>query len=773
MYYRIVKNDIVKNKAITLTITLFIAVAGMLVALAATLAVNLTGALDTLMVQSETTHFMQMHSGAIDHEKLAAFAKQNSTVDEFQALEFLNIDGSEIIFPTTNLGGSMQDNGLSIQSKKFDFLLDLDGNIITAKDGELYVPVFYMRDNAAKVGDKAVICGKEFTIAGFLRDSQMNSALSSSKRFLVNVRDYAQLQSHGSMEYLIEFRLKDLSAMGAFEAAYAAAGLPANGPTVTYGLFKTMNGFSDGLMIGVILLVSLLVVAVAFLCIRFTLLAKIEDDFREIGVMKAIGLRGSDIRTIYLAKYAAIGVVGCSIGYLLSLAFGGLLTENIRVFMGESMNASLATLLGILGVVVVLLAIIGYVSVVLRRLRKISAAEAIRFGTRQEKTAGAKHFVLSQNRLFSTNIFLGIKDVLAGKNLYVTMLAVVVIASFIMIVPQNLYNTISAKSFSTYMGIGNCDLRMDIQQTDDIAEKAAEVLKAMDFDSHIAKTVILTTKIFKTNTGENLKVELGDHSVFPVAYSSGKTPVNPNELALSAMNADELSKQVGDTIILQIGGSEKQLTVCGIYSDITNGGKTAKAVFSDASADAMWSIICADVVPTAGTDKSLITAKVAEYEERFPYAKMSNINDYITQIFGQTVGSVKTASYAAIAIALFITTLMTLLFIKMLIAKDRYSIAVMKAVGFTNRDIKRQYAVRAVFVLVIGVLLGTVLANTLGEVLGGMVISSFGASSFKFMGNPVAAYLICPLAMVGAVLLGAMLGSLGAGQIKISENIKE
>lgn len=121
--------------------------------------------------------------------------------------------------------------------------------------------------------------------------------------------DFAEIKSLGSTEYLIEFRLKDLSALGAFETAYASAGLEANGPTITYPLFKTLNALSDGMMIAVILLVSVLVVAIAFMCIRFTLLAKIEDDYREIGVMKAIGLRLSDIKKIYLAKYTAIATV--------------------------------------------------------------------------------------------------------------------------------------------------------------------------------------------------------------------------------------------------------------------------------------------------------------------------------------------------------------------------------------------------------------------------------------------------------------------------------
>ena len=289
------------------------------------------------------------------------------------------------------------------------------------------------------------------------------STLSSSKRFLVSENDYMEIKSLGSMEYLIEFRLKDLTALGAFETAYTSAGLEANGPTITYGLFKMLNAISDGMMIAVILLVSALVVAIAFMCIRFTLLAKIEDDYREIGVMKAIGLRISDIKKIYFSKYAAIAVAGCILGFVLSVVFRGMLLENIRLYMGESENSSLASLFGIIGVLLVFFAIIAYVSGVLRRFRKISAADAIRFGTSQEKSAGAKYFCLSRNRLLDTNIFLGVKDVLARKSLYATMLGVLVISSFIIIVPQNLYNTISSNSFITYMGVGNYDLRIDIQ----------------------------------------------------------------------------------------------------------------------------------------------------------------------------------------------------------------------------------------------------------------------------------------------------------------------
>lgn len=772
MYYRTIRNDIRKNKAITLAIMVFIAAAAMLVSLAAILVVNLSGAIDALMIRSKTPHFMQMHAGELDRARLAAFVDKHNEIDDYQVVEFLNIDGAEIIFDKGSLADNVQDNGFSIQNEKFDYLLNLESNVIEVSDSEVYVPITYLQEGIANVGDTLRVSGKEFTVAGFHRDSQMNSLLSSSKRFLVSENDFAEIKNSGSVEYLIEFRLNDLADLGAFETAYTTAGLEANGPTITYPLFRMLNGLSDGLMIALILLISALVVAVAFLCIRFTLLAKIEEDYREIGVLKAIGLRVSDIKKIYLVKYATIAAIGSLLGFALSFVFRGMLLENIRLYMGESESSSFAMLLGLVSVVFVFLAIIAYVNGVLGRFRKIPPAEAIRFGIEQEKTSAGKSFHLSLNKLLNTNIFLGMKDVLARKKIYGTMLAVLVISVFIIIVPQNLYNTISSKNFITYMGVGKSDLRFDIQQTDNVSEKSSEIAMALLEDDTVVEFVVLNTKTFNVKlddgTQQRIKVELGDHSVFPLSYSSGRAPTADNEIALSMINAKELGKEVKDDLLLMVVGQWKTFTVSGIYSDVTNGGKTAKAVFSDPSADIMWSVINVEL-----TDPSLVNQKIAEYSGRFEYAKVSDLDEFIQQTYGSTISSIGKASYAAIGVALIITVLIILLFMRMLVSKDRYAIAVMKAFGFTNADIKQQYIARSVFVLVVGILLGTLLANTIGEVLAGAVIASFGAASFKFVVNPFFAYLLGPLMMIAATLIATIGGTMDAGQIRISENIKE
>lgn len=124
----------------------------------------------------------------------------------------------------------------------------------------------------------------------------MNSMMASSKRFLVCESDYQRLCRAGSEEYLIEFRLVQGSDTGAFATAYADAGLPMNGPAITAGLIRMMNALSDGVMILLILLVSLLVFLISAVCIRFVLLTRVEKEKREIGMMKALGMDRREMR---------------------------------------------------------------------------------------------------------------------------------------------------------------------------------------------------------------------------------------------------------------------------------------------------------------------------------------------------------------------------------------------------------------------------------------------------------------------------------------------
>lgn len=234
------------------------------------------------------------------------------------------------------------------------------------------------------------------------------------------------------------------------------------------------------------------------------------------------------------------------------------------------------------------------------------------------------------------------------------------------------------------------------------------------------------------------------------------------------MNAEELGKNPGDSLTLITGSGTQTMTVCGIYSDITNGGKTAKASFPADSDDTVWAVIYAGL-----KDPSMLSQTVREYGDTFHDTKVTDIRDYVAQTYGPTLNSIRMAAIAAAAVALALTGLITLLFVNMLTAKDRYSIAVMKASGFTAGDIRLQYISRFVLVSVCGVFAGILLANTVGGALASLVLSGFGAPSFRFAVNPLLSCLLCPLLMIYTAVSASLAGTKGIKKITIAEYGKE
>ena len=70
---------------------------------------------------------------------------------------------------------------------------------------------------------------KEFVISDYARDYEMNSSLTSSKRFVINQNDYNEMlkMQARELEYLIEFKLYENGDSTAVQTAYINGGLPA------------------------------------------------------------------------------------------------------------------------------------------------------------------------------------------------------------------------------------------------------------------------------------------------------------------------------------------------------------------------------------------------------------------------------------------------------------------------------------------------------------------------------------------------------------------
>ena len=226
------------------------------------------------------------------------------------------------------------------------------------------------------------------------------------------------------------------------------------------------NAMSDVAVAMVIILISILLIMIASLCIRLTFLATIDEDIREIGVMKAIGISKKDIKKVYLNKYRVMSVVAGIIGYLLSFAVVNLFNGNMRLYISSDLSGNLKYGLSLIAPLFVYFMIVMYCKKVLKRIDKISAVEALRKDSWSRGKNRKYSFPLLKNKFFSTNIYMGIRDVWKRFKLYRLLFFIFIVCTFIVILPLNMYNTMNSPEFSTYMGIGKSDMRIDLRRTD-------------------------------------------------------------------------------------------------------------------------------------------------------------------------------------------------------------------------------------------------------------------------------------------------------------------
>lgn len=722
----------------------------MLFSLTAMLCVNLTGAIDHLMDEARVPDYLQMHTGDIDPDAIEEFAGNNPNVRKWQISSFLNLENGSLYLGNHNMADSTQDNGLCIQNRNFDFLLDEEGNLPVVHQGQVYVPVCYRQQYGLEPGDWLVTGKVRLVIAGFIRDAQMNSMMASSKRFLVCEQDYERIKGQGTEEYLIEFLLADGVGAGAFATSYAQAGLASNGPAVTRSLMRMMNTLSDGILILVILVVSILVFLISAVCIRFILLIRIEKEKGEIGMLKALGVGKKEVQRIYFSKYAFFACAGALPGLALSRAIYPSMTVKVQELYGVSAHKWQNTVFPIASAICVMGCILLFINRMIRKIEKISALDVF-----LERTGGKRKY---------------------GQRRYIAIISAVCV--FLMIIPANLYSTLSSRDFVTYMGIGDGEIRIDIRPGTHMNEVTDALVEKLNADSGVSRISLLQTQMMTVITDmgkENLLVETGDHTIFPVSYCQGRAPQGNDDIALSVLEAQELTKTVGDTITIEIDRKSQTYHVCGIYSDITNGGKTAKINAFEEKAvngEIMWNILYIALQPNADHGK-FITSYRNWLQKTDEPVKIVDIHDYVMATYGQTLEQIRLASILTDAIAICILLVVTILFLKLLIARERHRISLKKALGLGNRDIIRKYFITGTGCAVGGIAAGVMIGSLLGEKLCGAILVSFGVMGFRFIYDWTGVLFETPLAVLLTVMFAVWIAVRDIYGIKASECCRE
>lgn len=754
MYLKLLKNDFKKNPWNNAILFLFMSLSVMLAVSVCLMLLQLFSSLTAMYETANPPHFLQMHKGELIQEDIDEFNRDYEGIAHWQTVPLIDVYGEELTVIPAEYGSGSQgkkqvpqpytlsdcrlDISLVKQNENYDVLLDGSRNKLEIRPGEIGVPVILLEQYEMKPGDTVILKSgnmeKAFVVSDYVYDGQMNSTLCSSTRFLISDRDFEELfGTVGETEYLIEAYFKDTSQAAAYQTAYEQSekNLPKNGQAVTYTIIFLLSAMTDIMMAMVFLLISILLIAIALICLRYTILAELEEDRKEIGSMKAFGIPAKKIRNLYLGKIRILMATGCVAGFFLSLLTVSLLTNHMSRTFGEQKMSAGSFLTAVPVCLVVYGIVVAFSRRVLGKLRKKTVTDLLveEKGFCREK-AVAKSGIHRAKRL-PLNLLLGLREVRHG---YGIVFGLLLIVSFLMVVPYRTVQTMEDKEFITYMGSPVCDVLLEAEQGEGLEmrkQKAEELLLAEKEQGKIAgfetlKRVRLQA-VGKDGELVGIHIDTGKNAGDGLQLLEGKKPETEKEISLSCLMAEELEKSVGDTVLLLSEGTQREFTVSGIYQDVTSGGRTAKAVRNFAGEEAEQYTFQVMVGKENRQQAEKLNEQMASWREQLGNGySIENMEEFLDQTLGGVTSQIAKGAAAAFLIGICLTVLIVLLFLKLRMARENSTLAVKRAMGIPFASIRKQELYPVLLAGGAGTVIGILLAEWLGDNLVSLFLGMMG-----------------------------------------------
>ncbi|MDA2810207.1 FtsX-like permease family protein [Nocardiopsis sp. RSe5-2] len=778
LHLRHVGNDLSRDKGVNLALAAVLVLSAFLMATGAMVMERVVGSVDQLFEEARPPHFLQMHSGDYDPGALESFAERHPDVEAWLIEDMLGYDGAALSWSRASDGesgdfsDSLIDNLFVTQNDGFDLLLDGTGAAPRPSPGEVYVPVAYQQAYDLRAGDELTVetdaGSRGFRIEGFVRDAQMGSSLNASTRVLVSEEDFRELgrAGGGAPEIIAEFRLADPSAAADFQRTYEADdALPKNGQAVTFDMIRLINAVGDGLPAVALVFASLVLIAIAVLSVRFVIHGTLEGEVREIGAMKAVGIPDRSIMGLYLTKYGVMASAACVVGGALAVVATGLLTRGVEANFSQAPPGAATVLVPVAALAAVFVFVMAVCRGVLGRVARMQVVNALVHGSLLDERREARRArrrarrlrpsALGSRRGRAVNRRLALLDLRAERGRWILLPVVFSLAAVLMVLPMNLLSTFASPGFGAYLGVPDSGVRADVRFADDVEAVHADVVEGMRGDDRLTDVRSFGNVLMEAEDADgpvNLRVDVGDHRRAAVEYLEGGRPES-GEIALSLLNAERFGVSVGDELVVDGGDGAAPLTVSGVYQDVSSAGYTAKMQGEPPSgADAY--VVFADM---AGEEAPGDVA--AEYEERFPSASVIPMREYIQQTMSYATDALRGAAVLSAVFGLGVALLITSLFLRLVLSRDRGKTGLLSAIGLSSGEIVGQVWLKVLVAAAAGTAIGVVFAATAGESLAGALVASagLGIGELTFIPDPLIAYAAYPIALMGAALLGTLI----------------
>lgn len=736
-------HDLRARPAAAILVIVALALSAAIGGIGAGIAAQLVSSTGALFEEGRAPDLVQMHAGEVDPAAIASFAASRPEITDASVRELVALDSTTLaLTPETTEAERFIEFFAVAQHDRMDVLVDANGGPAAVGPGQIGVPVDLASDRGIEVGDTITIgSGSErhqFTVSTLIRDAIMNSSLASSRRLLVAEADLDALPavSTGS-EWLIEFALTDAALSSQVYDAYLDDDLPSNGPQVDRGTFELMAGLTDGLASAAVFAIAGLLAIIAALILSITVRTAIAAERRQIGVLRAIGLPGRRLRRLVLGSHDVLLGVGTVLGAIAATAAIPLATGAVRQRLGGDVTFGSFVAAVIIAAVTFTLGALIARAAIRPALRK-PPLEVMRATRLPRRTAHRR-----TARIRPTWVTLARAELVRAPIDHLAVAGVLFAATLMAALPVSLAATFASPHFVSATGIAVSDVRIDLRQDAQQQARLATVEAALATDADIARSTTLSTvRVLaeaRDGTFTGINVESGDHTMFPLDHRHGRPPPAANEIAVSELNAQDFEVTVGDALTLRLGDRDVTYAVVGVYRDVTNGGRTAKAVLPLGVGAPLWNVVLADV--RDGVDETTV---VQRYAELAAPARVTDVEAARADLLGPLERTVRVIAWGTVCAGVMLVAVLTGLLLRLMLVRGARRQAVMQAIGAPLRSLRGATLAQLLAPAAAGTVAGATLGPAVTSGLLAAVGSLFGASSLPLDAAPMATMLGIP-----------------------------
>ena len=782
MYLNILKRDLKRKKTMNFIILLFVILSSMFFSSGMNNIVSVLGGVDRFMDMAGMKDYLVIISEPDDRD---VFGEQLGTCDAVRnytrettlicTTDTLTIRGSETCGFGMGLLVPASENGIRCFDSSNEW-------ITSAERGKVYITNSFAEKADIKEGDTVTfsLCGVSLTLesAGICKDAVLGSPIVDSPRFIMHPDDFDTLLNNEQIRhafctgtYMIE--TDDIGAVDEIINSVGGCRLNAAESMIRMTYVISIS------VAAIVMAVSIFLILISFTVLRFTIGFTITEEFREIGVMKAIGIKNRSIRGLYLLKYFGIAVFGAGIGFFAGIPFGNLLLESVsrNMILGNSHPVRI----GILSCAAVIGLILLFCWGCTARIKKLSPIDAVRSGQTGERFGKKKLLRLDKSRL-GVSGFLSFNNVLGNPKQTAILTAVFTLCTVLVTVLSNAANTFASDKLIYLISVTDSDVYLE-GSTDNLkvqndlctleeAEADIEQTLAdhgMPGTVHVERYYITALELNGKTAGGRFLI-CDDTSAEDYFYCEGTAPQYANEIALGSQIAEELGAKIGDTVSVTVNGTTNDMIVTALFDSLCNLGKCGRFHESfDIPANAMAGTMAYQIDFDDHPECTVITERIAQLKQIFGTDRVFDKAGYVDDC-AKTADAMSGAKNLTMGVSLLIILLMSILLERSFISKEQAEIALMKAIGFKNRSVIGIHVLRFVIITAVSVLLASLFGEPATKLIMDPVFAMLGAlRGISYAHNPLETFVIFPAIVFSAVMAGTFFTALSMRRIKASD----